>query len=57
MPALEPLISKFCRSGLFTLNRLRGHWSVIAPFEGRFCVSLGLGPLEGLPYLVRDRAI
>jgi hypothetical protein len=60
MPTLEPLISRFVDRGhlwrLFTLNRLRGHWSVIVPFEGRFCLSLGLGPLEGLPYLVRDRA-
>jgi hypothetical protein len=38
-------------------NGLRGHWSVFAPVEGRIHLSQGLGPLEGLPYLVRDRAI
>jgi hypothetical protein len=36
---------------------LRDHWSVFAPFEGRVFLILALGPLEGRPYLVRDRAI
>jgi hypothetical protein len=30
---------------------------VFAPFEGRTYLSQGLGPLKGLSYLVRDRAI
>jgi hypothetical protein len=30
---------------------------MFAPFEGRIFLSQGLAPLEGLPYLVRDRAI
>jgi hypothetical protein len=41
----------------FISNGLRGHWSVFTPFEGRIYLSQGLGPLEGLSYLVRDRAI
>jgi hypothetical protein len=30
---------------------------MFVPFEGRIFLSQGLAPLEGLPYLVRDRAI
>jgi hypothetical protein len=30
---------------------------MLAPFEGCIYLSQGLGPLEGLSYLVRDRAI
>jgi hypothetical protein len=30
---------------------------MLVPFEGRVYLSQGLGPLEGLSYLVRDRAI
>jgi hypothetical protein len=30
---------------------------MFAPFEGRIYLSQGLGPFEGLPYLVRDKAI
>jgi hypothetical protein len=30
---------------------------MFAPFEGLIYLSEGLGPLEGLSYLVRDRAI
>jgi hypothetical protein len=30
---------------------------MFVPFEGRIYLSQGLGPLEGLPYAVRDRAI
>jgi hypothetical protein len=30
---------------------------VFAPFEGRIYLSQGLRPLEGLSYLVRNRAI
>jgi hypothetical protein len=59
--ALESLISTVHGRGHlwrpFTLDELRGHWSVFAPFEGRFYLSSRLGTLEGLPYLVRDLAI
>jgi hypothetical protein len=41
----------------FALSGLRGHRSIIALFESQVFSSLGLGPLEGHPYLVRDRAI
>jgi hypothetical protein len=30
---------------------------MFAPFEGRIFLSQGLALLEGLPYVVRDRAI
>jgi hypothetical protein len=30
---------------------------MFAPFVGRIYLSQGLGPLEGLPYSVKDRAI
>jgi hypothetical protein len=61
VPVLEPLISSFCESRApvapVYFKRASSHWSVFAPFEGRIYLSQGLGPLEGLSYLVRDRSI
>jgi hypothetical protein len=61
MPVLEPLISSLCELRApvapACFKRASRPLVEILPFEGHIYLSQGLGPLEGLPYSVRDSAI